>query len=85
MKKIFGIIAITALLGSCTIAHQFTVTNNPVGTKKGVASGTSFSKDLDISSEAACKNGGISKIGTMEFKATSFVFITRYKTVITGE
>jgi hypothetical protein len=85
MKKIFGILAITVLMGSCTIAHEITVTNNPVGTKTGVAKGTNFSKDLDISSETACKDGGISKIGTMEFKATQILFFVKYKTVITGE
>ncbi len=85
MKKIFGVAAIALFMGSCTIAHQVTVTNNPVGTKKGVAKGTNFSKDLDISAEKACKKGGISKIGTMEFKATQILFFIKFETIITGE
>lgn len=80
-----GLAAISAVMSSCTIAHQITVTNNPVGTKTGVAKGSNFSKDLDISAEAACKDGGISKIGTMEFKATQILFWVKFETVITGE
>lgn len=85
IKKFIGASVLALALGSCTVAHQVTVTNNAVGTKKGVAKGTSFSKDLDISAEKACQNGGISKIGTMEFKATSILFFVKYKTVVTGE
>ena len=85
MKKIYGFLITAILMGSCTVSHQVTVTNNPVGTKTGIAKGTNFSKDLDISSESACKNGGITKIGTMEFKATAILFFVKYKTVITGE
>lgn len=85
MKKIFGVAIVGLMMASCTVAHQVTVTNNPVGTKKGVAKGTVFSKDLDLSAEKACKNGDISKIGTMEFKATQILFFVKYKTVITGE
>jgi hypothetical protein len=85
MRKILGAAAIGLVMSSCTIAHQITVTNNAVGTKTGVAKGTNFSKDLDISAEAACKDGGISKIGTMEFKATQILFFVKYETVITGE
>jgi len=85
MKKFIGALSIMFLMGSCTIAHQITVTNNAVGTKTGVAKGTNFSKDLDISAEAACKNGNISKIGTMEFKAVQILFLVKYTTTITGE
>lgn len=84
-KKIVGAVAISLLMASCTIAHTVTVTNNAVGTKTGVAKGTNFSKDLDITAEKACQNGGIKKIGTMEFKATQILFITKFQTTITGE
>lgn len=85
MKKIIGAASIALLMGSCTIAHEITVTNNPVGTKKGVAKGTNFSKDLDLSAEAACKNGGITKIGTMEFKVKQIIILTKFQLVVTGE
>ena len=85
MKKIIGAATVALLLSSCTIMHQVTVTNNAVGTKTGVSKGHTFSKDLDITAEKACKNGGITKIGTMEFTATQILFFVKYKTVITGE
>jgi len=85
MKKILGAAALAIVLGSCTISHQISVTNNPVGTKTGVAKGTNFNSDLDITAEKACKNGNITKIGTMEVKVTQILIFVRYKTVITGE
>lgn len=85
MKKIIGAVAIALAMGSCTIAHHVTVTNNEVGTKTGVAKGWNFSKDLDITAEKACKNGDITKIGTMEFTAVQVLIVTKYKTVVTGE
>jgi hypothetical protein len=85
MKKILGGAIIAIALSSCTVMHTVTVTNNNVGTKTGVAKGWNFSKDLDITAEKACKNGNISKIGTMEFTAKSFLILMKYETVITGE
>jgi len=85
MKKIFGAAAVAIILSSCTVSHTITVTNNPVGTKKGVAKGSNFSKDLDITAEKACKKGGITKIGTMETKMTTILFFVKYKTTVTGE
>lgn len=85
MRKVIGAAVIGLMMASCTVAHTVTVTNNPVGTKKGVAKGTNFSKDLDVSAEKACQNGGISKIGTMEFKATQILFFVKFQTIITGE
>ncbi len=85
MRKILAAGAIGLMMASCTLAHQVTLTNNPVGSKTGEAKGWSFSKDLDITAEKACQNGGITKIGTMEFKATSFIFVMKYSTTITGE
>lgn len=85
MKKIIGAAAVALMLSSCTIYHQVTVTNNAVGTKTGVAKGSNFSPDLDVTAEKACKNGNITKIGTMETKATQILFFVKYKTVVTGE
>jgi len=85
MKKILGGAVIAIALSSCTVMHTVTVTNNNVGTKTGVASGWSIGKDVDYTAEKACKNGNISKIGTMEFTAKNFLIVMKYKTVITGE
>lgn len=77
-----GVIALFAT--SCTLTHTAIVTNNPVGSKVGVAKGNPFSKDFDISYAKAKANGGISKIGIAEFKVKQFI-IPFYKTTVTGE
>lgn len=87
MKKIKLLVIPIALgiyLTSCTIAHTAVVTNNPVGSKVGVAKAGPFMKDSDISYIKAMENGKITKIGIAEFKATVFIF-PFYKTTITGE
>jgi len=73
-----------AFMSSCTIAHSVTVTNNPVGTKTGVAKSTNLG-NIDVTLEKAAKDAGITKIGTVEFKATAILFFVKYKTTVTGE
>jgi hypothetical protein len=87
MKKLKLMVLPAALgiyLTSCTIAHTAVVTNNPVGTKVGVAKAGPFMKDSDVSYFKAMENGKIKTIGIAEFKATVFIF-PFYKTTITGE
>ncbi|MFT4757701.1 MAG: putative membrane protein [Vicingaceae bacterium] len=87
MKKtklaiVAGVIAIAG--ASCTISHTAIVTNNAVGSKTGVAKGHTMQKDIDISYEAAMKQGEISTIGISEFKVKMF-FIPIYLLTVTGE
>jgi hypothetical protein len=87
MKKIkfLGAIAFTlALSASCVASHTAVVTNNPVGSKTGVATAKVFDKDADFSYSAAMKKGNISKVGIAEVKATVFIF-PKYTLTITGE
>ena len=81
-KLVFAGIA-GAILSSCTVAATHTATGNPVGTKVGVAKSKIFG-DSDHSIQAAAKNGGITKIGSVDIVTKVFIFpIT--KTVVTGE
>jgi hypothetical protein len=70
-------------LNSC-VSSTYMVTDNPIGTKKGIAKLSLFGVDQDISLEKACKNGNITKIGTVEVRTTYFV-IPFVKTIVTGE
>ena len=72
------------MLASCTISHTAVVTNNPVGSKIGVAKAGVFTKDADVSYNAAMKNGKISKVGIAEMKVKVFIFPS-YKLTVTGE
>lgn len=70
-------------LTSCTTS-AYLITDNPVGTKMGIARMGLFGKNKDVSIEAAAKNGKITKIGTVEMKTTFFIFPFT-KTIVTGE
>ena len=83
MKKMNLIIAtaLTAVcLTSCSVT-SYMVTDNPVGTKVGVAKGKIGQKDADYSLEAACKKGKITKIGVVEIRTGMFSVTT----TVTGE
>jgi hypothetical protein len=81
--KLLTVLGGSIFFTSC-VTSTYMVTDNPVGTKKGVAKLALFGVDKDISLEAACKNGGITKIGTVEVRTTYFI-IPFVKTVVTGE
>lgn len=70
-------------LTSC-VSQTYMVTDNPVGTKIGVARLRIFGKDKDFSIEAAAKKGKITKIGIVEVKTTVFI-LPFVKTTVFGE
>ena len=67
-----------AVLSSCSVTVPVTATSNPVGSKVGIAKSTQimgfFPDGGDLSVMSAAKNGGISKISTVDFKR-SLVFL----------
>lgn len=91
MKK-FQLILIAVFitaLSSCSFTRPGMVTNNEIGSKTGVAErkiilGISFGHtDLGIST--AAKNGGISKVATVDYEIEGGLFTTTYKTIVTGK
>ncbi len=67
-----------------------TATSNAVGSKVGKASATVYLNvlafDQDASIRTAAKNGGISKISTVDVKFSNFLgLIQTYETIVTGE
>ena len=94
LKKIFGMFAATlvfgALLSSCSITLPVTATSNPIGSKVGTATATGYLGyiflDQDASIQTAAKNGGITKISTVDIKKTNTLnILTGYETIVTGE
>lgn len=90
MKKLIFSLILTAGLTSCSVTVPVNATSNPVGSKVGSASTTSifglFFDGGDASIRTAAKKGGISKISTVDFKATNYLFIVgMYETIVTGE
>lgn len=92
VKLFFASIAIifAILITSCTMNYPISATSNPVGKKVGIASGFSVFYGLSMFGDAtifnAAKNGGISKISTVDFKITNYLgFFQTYDCIVTGD
>ena len=87
---IAGFTAATLLFSSCSITLPVAATSNPVGSKVGKAKATGYLGFLyfgaDASIARAAKNGGITKISTVDCKHTSILgIVVMQETVVTGE
>ena len=90
MKKILLSLTLMGFLASCSITMPVSATSNEVGSKRGTASGVCYLGVIclgaDASIESAARNGGISKISTVDLKTTNVLgLIVTYKTIVTGE
>lgn len=90
MRNILGLLAVAAMMSSCALTLPVNATSNPVGNKVGTSKATGFLGvlffDQDASIMAAAKNGGITKISTVDIKETSLLnLIVTYETIVTGE
>ena len=96
MKKIVIFSLLAGFLASCAMTTPYAVTNNSLGTKIGTSKtvslfsggdrhyhGLMFNKNFGI--VEAAKNGGITKIGAVDFKVTSYVFFTKKEFIVAGE
>lgn len=90
MKTFFALIAVVAMMSSCSLTLPVNATSNTVGNKVGTAKATGYLGILffnaDASIQTAAKNGGITKISTVDIKHTSILnLIVTYETIVTGE
>ncbi|MBE9466765.1 MAG: hypothetical protein IMY72_00420 [Bacteroidetes bacterium] len=90
MKTIFAMLAVVAMMSSCALTLPVSATSNTIGSKVGTATATGYFGiiflDADASIRAAAKNGGITKISTVDLKQTSVLnIITTYETIVTGK
>lgn len=83
--------AVALFLSSCTLSYDFTVTNNPVGTKKGVSEFKYLLGTIPLGSglqdagyQSAAKKGGITKIGLTETKVVSNGLVMTTTTTVYG-
>jgi hypothetical protein len=89
MKKILLLGTFAMIMSSCSVTLPVNATSNEVGSKTGSAQTTSifglFLDGGDASIRTAAKKGGISKISTVDFKSTNYLFIIgMYETIVTG-
>lgn len=91
MKKVLlCAVAASLSLSSCTITLPVAISSNPVGTKVGTSEAGVFLRVLsfggDASIKAAAKNGGITRVSTVDIKSFDVLGIyQKYTTIITGE
>ncbi|NDC42061.1 MAG: hypothetical protein EBZ77_11010 [Chitinophagia bacterium] len=89
--KALSIAAVASVMfSSCTIIMPVAATSNNVGSKHGTAKATTLFGFIhiapDASIESAAKNGGISRISTVDMKTTNYLGIVIFQeTIVTGE
>ena len=90
LKLAAAFIAVGGFMASCSLTLPVNATSNAVGSKVGTAKATGYLGilffDADASIQTAAKNGGISKISTVDIKTTSLLnIIVTHETIVTGE
>lgn len=90
IKKVAVLIAAVGMMSSCSIILPVNATSNTIGSKVGTAKATGYLGilffDADASIKTAAKNGGITKISTVDVKHTSILnLLVTYETIVTGE
>ena len=90
MKKLMSALIVGAFLTSCSITVPVSATSNELGSKTGTATGTCYLSQLcfgaDASIATAARNGGITKISTVDLKTSNILgLIVRYECIVTGE
>ncbi len=90
MKKVFSILAVTAALSlsSCAVVGYTNMVTSAKSQKVGVAKkrvwfGLAF--NVDVSAATAARNGGITKISTVDFAVRRGLISTSFVTRVTGE
>ena len=90
IKIIAAFAVLVAMMSSCALTLPVNATSNTVGSKVGTAKATGYLGvlffDADASIRTAAQNGGITKISTVDVKASSFLgLVVSYETIVTGE
>jgi len=89
-KFIALICALGLFLSSCSLTLPVNATGYAVGSKVGTAKATGYLGvlffDADASIRTAAKNGGITRISSVDIKQTNLLgLIVTYETIVSGE
>ena len=89
MKKLFLLMTFSFLISSCAVTLPVNATSNEVGSKVGMSKATGYLNliwlDQDASIQKAAKQGGITKISTVDLKQTNLLgIIQTYECIVTG-
>ncbi len=79
-------------MSSCTVMYNFTTTNNPIGSKTGTSEQKFLFGSIPMGGEmqdagyaAACKAGGITKVGLTEQTVWTNGFVMKKTTTVYGD
>jgi predicted small secreted protein len=87
MKKVFVLLVLAAaivVMGCASTVPGF-ATDNPIGSKIGEASATTWFGLLTTGDRGiitAANNGGISRIGAIDYRSTNYLGIVRLETTV---
>lgn len=80
---------LTVMATGCSITLPVNATGNAVGSKVGTSTAKiilGFYFDEDASIRTAAKNGGITKVSTVDIKQTNVLgLFWKFETIVTGE
>lgn len=81
---------LAATLSACTVSLPIATSGNSIGSKQGKASSSIILGIIafgDSSIPAAAKNGGVTKVSTVDLQYTSILFglYQQFTTVVIGE
>lgn len=90
MKMIAVVFVTAVMLSSCALTLPVNATGLTIGDKVGTAKATGYLGvlffDQDASIQTAAKNGGITRISTVDIKQTNILnIIVTYETIVTGQ
>lgn len=89
-KFLAFVFALGLLISSCALTLPVNATGYAVGSKVGTAKATGYLGFLffnaDASIKTAAKNGGITRISSVDIKHTSILgIVVTYETIVSGE
>ncbi|MGB3591415.1 MAG: TRL-like family protein [Nonlabens sp.] len=90
ITRALALAVVAIMFTACSITMPVNATSNTVGSKVGTAKATVifgvFAFNEDASIRTAAKNGGISKISTVDIKTGNILgLLVTYETIVTGE
>ncbi len=90
IRNLFLVTAVSLLLFACSAMGPINASDNPIGSKIGYSQGTSFLffwfGNMDLGIVKAAKQGGITKVATVDYKFNTILgIINTYTVIVTGE
>jgi hypothetical protein len=91
LNTIILVVTATLLLSSCEFTRPIAVTSNPIGSKVGISKtfGILFFPPFvgmgNTGVVAAAKQGGITKISTVDLTRTDYIIFNQWTCTVTGE